>query len=562
MQIESLSELLPVFGRMHPLLLHLPIGLLVGLAMLECVAAMRKQAAAPIFLVFLASASAIFAASSGFVLQQEASYAGGDLLESHEALGIATACCAAVVLALRAFGAIGMYRIALLLTLGVLVPTGHFGAEMTHGKGFLLEPLQERPEPVELLPAQPDGGDPNAPILASYAAHVQPFFDRKCVSCHGPRKVKGELRMDTIEHLLAGGEGGPAIESGVAPEDQELLFRMLLPIEDDDHMPPDHKAQPSAAEMALVRAWLAAGAPVDTEFELDAGASLPDPANNEADAAQSDEEPEQDTNATPGETSQASGPRPAPEAVLKTLRERLVHVQPIEADSVELWVDFAAAAKMTDDAAVRELLTPLVDHVGELSLARTQITDASLELIAAMPRLSRLDLRETAITNAGLALLAGHAQLRELVVSRTKLSDEVSDSLQEMPALTQVWIWDAGLSEEGLSALRAALPKVQVDAGDLGGAVAIETEGEFEFTSDAPDYDADPNAAQTEGTSAVSLTPINTVCPVSGKPVVPEYSVVYEGRVIGFCCPNCPKSFWDDPQPFLAKLDANASGGE
>jgi YHS domain-containing protein/uncharacterized membrane protein len=551
MEIESLSDLIPVFGRMHPLLLHLPIGLLVGLAMLECVAGLRKHAAAPIFLVFLASATAIVAATSGWVLHQESGYVSSELLETHEALGIATACCAVVVLALRAFGAIGMYRIALLLTVGVLVPTGHFGSEMTHGKGFLLEPLQEKTAPDEPVPSVPDDADPNAPILASFEAHVQPFFDRKCVACHGPRKVKSELRMDTIEHLLAGGEGGPAIEAGFPPEDQELLYRMLLPLEDDDHMPPDHKAQPSEAELELVRAWLAAGAPVDVEFAIGAGASLPDPEANEADAAQTSADPEE-----------PEGLSPAPEAVLTTLRDRLVHVQPIEAGSVELWIDFAAAAKMTDDAAVRELLTPLVNHVGELSLARTQITDASLELIAAMPALSRLDLRETAVTDAGLALLAQHAQLRELVLSRTRLSDAALDSLRELPALTQLWVWEAGFSDEGLLALREAMPEVKIDAGDMQGAVALETEGEVAFTSDAPDYDADPEAAAADAATALSLTPINTVCPVSGSPVDPQYSVVYDGRVIGFCCPNCPKTFWDDPQAFLAKIDAGASGGE
>jgi YHS domain-containing protein/mono/diheme cytochrome c family protein len=550
MPIESLSDLLPVFGRMHPLLLHLPIGLLVGLALLECVAGIRKHAAAPIFLVFIASATAIFSAASGWVLHQEASYAGGDLLETHEALGIATACCAVVVFVLRAFGAIAMYRIALLLTIGVLVPTGHFGAEMTHGKGFLFEPLEEQAEPVEQVPTQAPDQDPDAPILASYEAHVQPFFNRKCVACHGPRKVKGELRMDTIEHLLAGGESGPAIESGVAPEDQELLFRMLLPLDDDDHMPPDHKAQPSEAELGLVRAWLAAGAPVDTEFAIGEGASLPDPEANEADAAQTSADPDE-----------PEGPSPAPEAVLTTLRDRLVHVQPIEAGSVELWIDFAAASAATDDASVRELLTPLVNHVSELSLARTQISDASLELIAAMPALSRLDLRETAVTDAGLAQLAEHPHISELVLSRTKLSDAALTSLQELPALTQLWIWEAGFSEDGLLALREALPEVRIDTGDLQGAVALETEGEIVFTSDAPDYDADPNAEAGEG-SVVSLTPINSVCPVSGSSVDPRYSVVFDGRVIGFCCPNCPKTFWDDPQAFLAKLDAGASGGE
>lgn len=547
MPVDSLSDLVPVFGRMHPLLLHLPIGLMVGLAMLECFAGLRKQAAAPTLLVFFASASALVAAASGWVLHQEPSYGSSELLENHEALGIATAACAVVVFGLRAFGATSMYRLALLLTVAVLIPTGHFGAEMTHGKGFLLEPLQQDDEPAEPVPSAPEGDDPNAPILASYEVHVQPFFDRKCVACHGPRKVKGELRMDTVEHLLAGGAGGPAIESAFPPEDQELLYRMLLPLDDEDHMPPDHKAQPSEAEMELVRAWLAAGAPFEGEFAIGEGTSLPDPEANEADAAQTSVEEE-------------AGPSPAPEAVLAGLRERLVHVQPLEAGSVELWVDFAAASAMTDDAAVRELLTPLVDHVAELSLARTQITDASLELIAAMPGLIRLDLRGTAISDAGLASLVQHAQLRELVVSQTQLSDAALDSLQSLPALTHLWIWEAGISPEAIATLREAMPRVQIDAGDLDAAVALETEEVPEFTSDAPAYDQAPDA-EGEGEALASLTPINSVCPVSDKPVLAKYSVVYEGRVIGFCCPNCPKTFWENPQSFLAKIDA-AAGGE
>jgi YHS domain-containing protein len=36
--------------------------------------------------------------------------------------------------------------------------------------------------------------------------------------------------------------------------------------------------------------------------------------------------------------------------------------------------------------------------------------------------------------------------------------------------------------------------------------------------------------------------------------VNPKYAVVFEGKVIGFCCPNCPKEFWADPKAFAEKL--------
>lgn len=541
MPVDSFSELLPVFGRMHPLLLHMPIGLFVGLALMECVNAVRRQAMAPAFLVFIASLSACLAAASGIQLHNEPGYGASDVLELHEQLGLATAACGIVVFLLRAFGAQAMYRWALILTVGVLIPTGHFGAEMTHGKNFLFEPLDqsEQTDPITPIPA-PEGG----PVLASYEAHVSRFFAARCNECHGDRKVKGGLRMDSPEALLAGGDGGPAIEAGIAPEDQELLYRMLLPIDDDDHMPPDHKAQPTEAEIDLLRAWLAAGAPFEGDFELAEGASLPEPV--EPESAEADSPDEEPVAASPG----------VPDAVLDTMRDRLVHVQAVEAGSSLLWVDFAAPAKTVDDGMVRELLTPVVDWVGELSLARTQITDSSLDLIAAMPQLVRLDLRETQVTSAGLAHLIGHEQMRELVVSRTQLDDSVIDTLRQLPALTQLWVWDSGISAEGLVALREALPAVRIDAGDMGLSAAIETEAKPEFTSDAPKVDS---PAEVESNSLASQTPINEVCLVSGKEVDPQFNVLHDGKVIGFCCPNCPKTFAADPDKFLAKLPTELS---
>ena len=537
MPIDSISDLIPVFGRMHLVLLHMPIGLLVGLALLEVVSSVRRQPMASRFLVLAATASAVLAAGSGLVLHEEAGYGTSDVLELHEKLGLATAVCSIVVLLLRLFGAQTMYRSALVITAGVLIPTGHFGAEMTHGTGFLLEPL-EKHEQEPGQPVAPEVFEEGGLILASYEEHVSRFFEARCNACHGDRKVKGGLRMDSPEALLAGGDGGPAIEADVAPEDQELLYRMLLSIDDDDHMPPDHKAQPTEAEVELIRTWLAAGAPFEGEFELAEGAALPEPI---------EVAPEEES-ATPAEQEVV---RAVPDAVLSTMRDRLVHVQPVEAGSQLLWVDFAAPAKATDDVMVRELLTPVVDWVGDLSLARTQITDSSLELVSAMPQLARLDLRETQVTVSGLTHLAGHDQLAELVVSRTQLDDAVIETLKQLPALERLWIWDAGMSAEGLVALREAMPEVHIDAGDMGMSVALETEEKPEFTSDAPPVDPVP---EPEAGSLAAQTPINEACLVSGKPIDPQHNLLHDGKVIGFCCPNCPAPFQADPEKYLAKL--------
>ncbi|HIA38713.1 MAG TPA: YHS domain-containing protein [Planctomycetes bacterium] len=44
---------------------------------------------------------------------------------------------------------------------------------------------------------------------------------------------------------------------------------------------------------------------------------------------------------------------------------------------------------------------------------------------------------------------------------------------------------------------------------------------------------------------------VSSECPVTGKIVDPKYTIVYQGKEILFCCPNCPKIFWEDPSKYL-----------
>jgi hypothetical protein len=87
---------------------------------------------------------------------------------------------------------------------------------------------------------------------------VQAVLEAKCLECHNPSKVKGELLMDTAEAMLKGGEGGPALVPG-KPDESSLIKRIVLAADHDDIMPP--KGGPLAAnEVALLKQWIAEGA--------------------------------------------------------------------------------------------------------------------------------------------------------------------------------------------------------------------------------------------------------------------------------------------------------------
>jgi DNA-binding beta-propeller fold protein YncE len=91
----------------------------------------------------------------------------------------------------------------------------------------------------------------------SYARQIKPFFARYCLECHSADKMKGGLNLETYQTLRAGGDNGPVLVPD-KPNDSRLL--MLLEGKAKPKMPPRKAKQPKPDEIALVRAWIAAGA--------------------------------------------------------------------------------------------------------------------------------------------------------------------------------------------------------------------------------------------------------------------------------------------------------------
>ena len=91
---------------------------------------------------------------------------------------------------------------------------------------------------------------------------IRPIFSDTCYACHGPdeNKVKGKLRLDSLEAARKGGKSGePAISPG-HPEKSEVMKRLLTK-DTDDHMPPAefHKVL-TKEQIALVGQWIKEGA--------------------------------------------------------------------------------------------------------------------------------------------------------------------------------------------------------------------------------------------------------------------------------------------------------------
>ncbi len=98
-----------------------------------------------------------------------------------------------------------------------------------------------------------------ASTAADYLRDIKPVLHERCYACHGTLKQQGGLRLDTAERLLVGGKSGPAAVPG-KPEAGSLLHRLTT---DDEHERMPLEAAPLKPEqIAAIRAWIAAGAPV------------------------------------------------------------------------------------------------------------------------------------------------------------------------------------------------------------------------------------------------------------------------------------------------------------
>jgi len=267
------AALAQFFGRFHPILVHLPIGLLFLVPVLELAGAFGRRddlRGAAGFVLNLAAAAAVVAALDGWLLARSGGYSG-PLVVHHMwcGAGLAALCLVAAV-ARGAFAAdrggwpgfVFIYGPLLVGAVGLMAWTGHQGGQLSHGETFLTEYMPgglrawlhvtapPRPKPAAAGPAA---------AQTVYGVRITPIFNRSCVSCHGPAKVKGDLRLDSYAGLMRGGKDGEDVEPW-QPAQSEIVRRINLPSDDDERMPNNGKNPLTADEIHLIEQWIAAGA--------------------------------------------------------------------------------------------------------------------------------------------------------------------------------------------------------------------------------------------------------------------------------------------------------------
>ena len=105
----------------------------------------------------------------------------------------------------------------------------------------------------------PAANKPTAEGVEFFEQKVRPVLVKHCYSCHGadPKKIKGELRLDTRDGVLRGGASGPAVVPGEPAK--SLLVKSVKHAKGVEAMPPEKAL--SDADIAALEAWVKMGAP-------------------------------------------------------------------------------------------------------------------------------------------------------------------------------------------------------------------------------------------------------------------------------------------------------------
>jgi uncharacterized membrane protein len=445
-------------GRFHVLLLHLPIGIVIAAVALDWLARRPRFAplasAAPL-LWALAAISAVVTVILGYLHFGEGSFTGPSA-EAHRLWGTITAVAAVIGwFVARGGGRAGAARLTVGIVMLALVSiTGHYGGNLTHGTTFLGEyapsflrrfigATPRRPAPTSVAAADP------------YLDVVQPLLELRCGTCHNDDKREASFSIATYDSTLAGGDTGRAVVPGNL-DASELIYRIGLPPEDEAFMPAEGKTPLTAAQVEILRWWVAAGAPhqttvgaigvppdIESLLAAQLGLSRAPAANDGTESASAD-----------------------PQLIGELFAAGLLARQIAQGDA-GLVVSPSSPGTSLDTEAFAALNRAAAEIV-DLNLTDTALDDADLAAIGALPAVTHLRLARNELTDAGLAALAGAPQLAHLnLYGNRGITDRGIAALSAITTLREVYLWGTGVSLDGATKLRSARPGLIVDVGSL-----------------------------------------------------------------------------------------------
>ena len=454
--MQQLPLSIPEFiGHLHPVLVHLPIGILLVACLFLWQARKDKYAhlqPAINVILLLGMISAIASCITGFVLSQTGDY-DEEMVGWHQWMGISVAILSIVIYYFRRKSYLRKWQwlLAPFLVLLIFI-TGHLGGSLTHGSDYLSSPLKDLGgDSVVVIKIKPI---PNIQEAIIYTDIISPIFQTKCYGCHGKTKQKGKLRLDQPEWIMKGGKDGAVILPGSAAK-SDLVKRIMLPREEEHHMAPKEKPQLTSQEKALVGWWIDNGADFTKKVK---DVQQPDKIKPALISLQKGNEERKiivDIPSAPVEKGD--------EVVMNKLRKSGVLVQPVSNGSNYLEVNFVNATVPAD--SLTNLLPALKKQLIQLKMSGIALTNQNISPISQCVNIRRLELDHSGITDSGLVYLQPLEHLQSLNLVGTPVTVEGIMKLKKLSHLQSIYLYQTKVAKTDWPRLVKTFPTVALDSG-------------------------------------------------------------------------------------------------
>lgn len=504
-------------GRLHPLMVHFPIGLALAAAAVEFVNILRRRREPSPFAFTatgFAAAAACFASWFGWLNADYENATLDNTLFLHRWLGIIAAFGLVVVFFAGWAGRSGVRARALngyrwgLIVCAVLVGTGaHFGGSMVYGKGYLTkvlippvtsmaapapakvpisapvsapvsgtteDPLPKAAEtpieaPAETAPTEVVPADTVVePAATSEPSPAKPVDDERSRTVSFIQEVLPILDARCVEcHGPDKVKGSLRMDTALElfagdPEwwtvmpgkpDESLLLERILLPASNPDAMPPKGERLTQAEIDTIRDWIREGA-VHGDAVVDSAPVKTD-------------DPVAKTETTDTTTDIEVAPEPAPidqaavQAAVAALRDRSVVVMRISQADPEYEVNASLIKPPFTDADLAGLdgLQPLLAWV---DLGRSELTDAGLEPLREFVNITRLSLDHSEIGDGAVDTLLALPKLERINLYGSKLTDAGLMRLAGHPGLDRIYCADSEVTPAGVDAARAAHPEVDI----------------------------------------------------------------------------------------------------